>query len=161
VFFQRGFPNFLQALLCGIVALVLFIGVFNSQDDPLGWRITEPVASFVLVCLGVRCWRLAIVAGPDHLVVRNYFRTVRISWQNIAGFEPPPPYATLGKSGLKIRLTDGRVIAATAGGRTQYDTGRVQAALMRELEELRRRRTGDRTPGGQQPPATPSTPSTP
>ena len=138
-----------MGLIAGFGALFCVIGVVATlPDNNLGPKIAGGVAAVALACLAVRCWRLAVIAGPDQLVVRNFFRTVRISWQDIAGFEPSPPYGTLWKAGLGIRLTDGRLIAATAFGRNQYETGRVQAAVIRELEELRRQRAGDRAPDG-------------
>jgi hypothetical protein len=150
VFFERGFQNFLMALLVGVGSLLPLSAL--AVDSTHGWEKVAAGAAFLAcVTLAVRSWRLAIIARPDQLVVRNFFRTVRISWQDIAAFETPPPYGALWKAGLGIRMKDGRLIAATAFGRNQYETGRVQAAVMRELEELRHQRAGDRAPDGQPP----------
>ncbi len=86
---------------------------------------------------------MGIFAGPGHVVVRNYFRTYRIAWAEISGFEEPPPYGTFRKAGLRIHLSDGRLISATLYGRSGVDSGKAARKVVGELEQLRRQRTGD------------------
>jgi hypothetical protein len=112
-----------------------------------GW---EKVASgaVVLACVlfGVRVARLGMFAGPEQLVVRDYFRTYRIRWTEIASFEPPPPYETLRKAGLRIRLVDGHVISATLYARNGLDTG--SRATLDAVQKLNRL-LAERAPRGQ------------
>jgi Bacterial PH domain len=135
VIFKRRFQQFGLALIPGIMALFVTDMSINAPDNPLGLRITDGVSAVVFAYVTVRSFQLAIVARPDQLVVRNIFRTVRISWENIARFEPAPEY---GIASMRIRLRDGRVIAVTAFGNRNWDTGRVSATVIRELEQLRR-----------------------
>jgi hypothetical protein len=103
-----------------------------------GWEKAGSAAAFlILVALAIRIANLGIFAGPDRLVVRDYFRTYRIRWEEISGFEKPPPHGTFRKSGLRIHLSDGRVISATLYERTGGDSGHAASVAVEELEQLR------------------------
>jgi hypothetical protein len=140
-------------------ALVFFSGMVSGTTH--GWEKAGSAAAFlILVALAIRIANLGIFAGPDRLVVRDYFRTYRIRWEEISGFEKPPPHGTFRKSGLRIHLSDGRVISATLYERTGGDSGHAASVAVEELEQLRRQHTGDHgadrqlptpPPGGKQP----------
>lgn len=146
IFFVPRIENVAQAFFAGLVAFMcLMVGVIgNWPDDAL--TIFWGVVTAVLVGLGVRCWRRAIIARPDQLVVRNYFYTVRINWQDITHFEPPPPFEPpfgwVRKAGLRIHLTDGRVIPASAFMHDRHVDATPETVL-RKLARLQRLRTGD------------------
>ena len=78
-----------------------------------------------------RGWRIALLAEPDHLIVRNHFRTYRLSWDDIAEFRDGRMSG--GQAGvmwaLRIRLTDGRTVTSQA-------TGRVRAARPSTAEAI-------------------------
>ena len=130
-------------------------------DTTHGWeKVGSGAAFLVLVVLAIRIANLGIFAGPDQLVVRDYFRTYRIRWEEISSFERPPPYGTLRKSGLRIHLSDGRVISATLYEQTRMDSGQAASVALEKLEQLRRQHIGDHgadrplptsPPGGKQP----------
>ena len=127
-------------LACIVPAFVFLGGVVSTQGAE---QIV--LAGVVLACvlLGVRIVRLGIYAGPDQLVVRDYFRTYRVDWTAIAGFEPPPPYGALRKAGLRIRLADGRLISATLYAPNGLDTGhRATLDVIGQLSRLLEQRTG-------------------
>jgi hypothetical protein len=137
-------------------ALVFFSGMV--ADTTHGWEKVGSGAAFLV--LAIRIASMGIFAGPDQLVVRDYFRTYRIGWQEISGFEQPPPYGTWRKAGLQIRLSDGRVISATLYGRGGVDSGHAASVAAEKLEQLRRQHMGDYSadrqlptppPGDQQP----------
>lgn len=149
VIFKRGAQNVLTALFLIIVASFSASGMDNN--NPLGWRIFWAVAVVALACLAVRCWRVAIIAGPDQLVVRNHFHTVRVSWKDITRFEPPQGFQYVGpKMGLRIHLANGRVISASAfmpliRVGNDWRAGGYQkacAAVTGGLEELHHQRIG-------------------
>jgi len=141
-----------MVLLTSVVpGLVFLSGVLVTRTH--GWeKIASGAAVLAFAVLGVRIARLGIFAGPDHLVVRDCFRTYQICWPEIARFEMPPRYGTWPKTGLRIHLTDGRLISATLYGRGRFDTGRAAGTVVRELDKLRRQRIADRA--DQQPPTT-------
>jgi len=140
-------------------ALIPFSGMMT--DTTHGWeKVGSGAAFLVLVVLAIRIANLGIFAGPDQLVVRDYFRTYRIRWEQISGFEKPPPYGTLRKAGLRIHLSDGRVISATLYGRSGADSGHAASVAVEKLEQLRQQHIGDHgadqqlptpPPGGKQP----------
>ena len=129
--------------------LIFLSGVLVSSTH--GWeKIASGAAVAAFALLGIRTARLGIFAKPEQLVVRDYFRSYHVLWSAIATFEMPPPYGASRKVGLKIHLTDGRLISATLYGRTWLDSGRGQRTVIQELDRLRLQRIGDWTA---QPPA--------
>ena len=121
-------------------------------DTTHGWeKVGSGAAFLVLVVLAIRIANLGIFAGPDQLVVRDYFRTYRIRWEKISGFEKPPPYGTLRKSGLRIHLSDGRVISATLYEESGTHSRRAANAALEKLEQLRQQHMGDHSADQQLP----------
>ena len=116
--------------------LILFGGVVANSTH--GWeKIASGAAALAFVILGIRIARLGIFAGPDRLIVRNYFRTYRIAWPDISAFEMPPRYGTLRKAGLRIHLLNDQVISATLYARGRIGSGRAAQTVVEELEQIR------------------------
>ena len=107
------------------------------------------------MCLALVAWRvtrLAVIARPDGLIVRNIRNTHRIRWTEVEEiFQPGPVPAEVylenplarRKWGLFIRLTEGAVISATLFSdrfiRRQWPgSGRALNEAVRDLNELRR-----------------------
>jgi hypothetical protein len=131
-------------VLCsGAIGLLLLCDLAVSM--PLGYKTASGATALVFAYLAIRAARAAIVAEADHLVVRDIHRTYQIGWQEIARFETPPPYGTWRKAGLRIHLIDGQMISVIAYAQGLLDTGRPEVTVVRELEQLRRQRTGNRT----------------
>ena len=60
-----------------------------------------------------------------------------VEWSRVAGFEVPPPYGTLLKSGIRVRLHGGRLLSANAcayGGIDEFAFVKTRRA--RVIEEL-------------------------
>ena len=129
-----------MVLLTSVAPGLIFLsGVLVSSTH--GWeKIANGTAVAAFALLGVRTARLGIFATPEQLVVRDYFRSYHVLWSEIASFEMPS-YGAWRNVGLKIHLTDGRLISATLYGRTPLDSGRVQRTVIQELDRLRRQRT--------------------
>lgn len=120
----------------------MFGGVVTNTTH--GWeKIANGIALLAFAILGIRIARLGIFAGPDELVVRDYFRTYRIAWPDVSAFEMPPPYGTWRKAGLRIRLHDGRLISATLYARGRIDSGTAVRTVMEKLEQFRQQRLRD------------------
>ena len=69
--------------------LVFISGVGSSSTH--GWeKIANGAAVLVFAALGVRIARMGIFADHTELVVRDYFRTYRVGWEEISAFEEPP-----------------------------------------------------------------------
>jgi hypothetical protein len=135
-----------------IPGLVFLSGALVSSTH--GWeKITNGAAVLAFAGLGVRTARLGIFAGPGQLLVRDYFRTYQIGWLEIACFEMPPRYGTWRNTGIRIHLTDGRLISAALYRRGRLDSGSAARTVIQELDRLRRYNTGDR-PVHPQPPTT-------
>jgi hypothetical protein len=72
--------------------------------------------------MGVRSARVAVVATPDKLVIRNFFRTRRIAWTDVRAIERPRAFVFAGiysglvnvGNGLHIRLRNGTTRVASA-----------------------------------------------
>jgi hypothetical protein len=132
-----------MVFLTGAVpGLVFLSGVLVNSTH--SWeKATSGAAVLAFAVVGVCGARLGIFASSGELVVRDYFRTYRIRWPEIAFFEMPPRYGTRRKTGLRIHLTDGRLISATLYGRNVLGSGRAACNVIRELDKLRRQHTGD------------------
>jgi len=130
-------------LLTSVVPGFVFLsGVLVNTTH--GWeKIADGAVVLAFAIFGVRTARLAIVARPDQLVVRDFFRTYRARWSEIASFELPPPYGTWRKAGLRIRLVDGRLISATLYAQNRFNTGRRSTrAVVQELNRLLQQNSG-------------------
>jgi Bacterial PH domain len=153
VAFRRSSARLWIVLLTSVVPGLVFLSgaLVNSTH---GWeKIGNGAAVLGFAVLGVRTARLGIFAGPERLVVRDYFRTYQIGWPEIASFEMPPRYGTWRKSGLRIHLIDGQLISATLYRRGRLDSGGAARTVVEELDRLCRDNTGDR-PAHPQPPTT-------
>jgi hypothetical protein len=128
----------LVALGSVLPGFIFFGGVVANSTH--GWeKFASGAAMCVFAVLGIRIARLGIFAGPDELVVRDYFRSYRIAWREISAFEMPPQSGTLRKTGPRIRLLDGRLISATL----YADSGSAAGTVLRELEQLWHQRVPD------------------
>jgi hypothetical protein len=114
----------------------------------LWWvRVLAWLGLAVLVLLNWRIMRLAVVAAPEGLIIRNFRNTHRIPWRGVEqiyqpGPVPPAMYRETAlpkwKQGLFVRLTEGAVISCTIYNESLYPGGRLR--LLREA-----RPGGDRT----------------
>lgn len=142
VAFRRSGTRWLQVAVIGIPALIFLSGIGVSSTH--GWeKIANAVGLLACVALGVRIARVGIFAGPDKLLVRNYFTTYRVGWRDISAFGMPPAYGTLRKTGLRIHLADGRLVSASAYTLGPLDSRRAARTAVTALEELRRQRAPD------------------
>jgi hypothetical protein len=137
---QVGFWSFTFVLLLG--------AMFASFDGALWLQISQRAACSVgcvaLLWLMVRLARMGAFTSDDGVEFRNVLHTERASWDEIDRFEPPPPYGTIRKSGLRAQLVDGRTLSASGIARGPLEgPGSAQAATD-YLNELLSRHRGNR-----------------
>lgn len=143
--YTRGavlFAGVLPALLCLVVVVLLMrargSGV-RHEDVAIGcWA----AACGVFAVAAARLARLAIIATPRRLTVRNFWSTRHVAWSRIERIEPPPALkvrrnAVYGQTGpgLRITLTGGRVIVASAYARRRVDPVDFADTVVRELQQ--------------------------
>jgi hypothetical protein len=96
---------------------------------------------------GARSAMVAVVATPDVLIIRNFFSTRRIRWNDIATIERPWPFWPFAfenlRNGLRVRLRNGSTVVASAyspaGGDSPDFADNVIEDLQRYANNARRR----------------------
>ncbi|WP_420803218.1 PH domain-containing protein [Streptomyces spiramyceticus] len=83
-----------------------------------------------------RAARLAIVATPDHLVVRNIFRTHTVPWGEIASIAPPKSYGATRKGGIIVSRIDGSSLSATAYVRGPHNRDSFAVSVANNLQQM-------------------------
>lgn len=94
--------------------------------------VIAPVSAF----LAVRGARLAIVATPAGVVVRNFFVTRRVGWHEIAAINPPNLAGAMLDNRITFVLYDGRVVGATAFSGFRHERGDSTSATVAALRKL-------------------------
>ena len=106
-------PIIATALFAAMAVAAVPVGPLAASNET-AWLIWGAlVAGLSLVAL--RVWRVAVVVSPDGVVVRNFWRTVRVPWLQIQGIELGPqalfswrPVTTLLlKNGTRLRTSAG------------------------------------------------------
>jgi hypothetical protein len=101
---------------------VIFLAGLGSPTTH-GWEKAGNAAAVLAFAIWrIRIARTGIFAGPEQVIVRNYFRTYRVGWAEITGFELPR-YRPRRQNGLGICLTEGAMIRATLYARAAADRG--------------------------------------
>jgi hypothetical protein len=117
---------------------LLFLSGLGAAAD---WAKIPCVAiSLALGLYGVRTIMLGVFVDSDRLVVRNYFSTHQIRWPEIARFEyqGSSEAGSWRKSGLKIHLSDGRLISVSVYSPIHfYDNVNAGHQALEKLEALR------------------------
>jgi hypothetical protein len=145
VAFRLNTNQWVGGLAMIVIGLVIISGLGAAAD----WAKIPCVALFLaLVLYGVRTIMLGAFAEADRLVVRNYFSTHQIRWPEIARFEyqGSSQAGSWRKSGLKIHLSDGRLISVSAYSPIHfYDSSSAGRQAVEELEALRQALSGSDT----------------
>jgi hypothetical protein len=123
-----GFAWFFGAL--ALIGPASEFGVYRS------WILGVP---FVAIVLTVVAWttygvlRTGILIEPGLVTNRRMLRTSRVPAGDIVRFEPPPPYGTIRRTGIRIVLVNGKVLSATAFAKGQLDKDSVGTVECAEL----------------------------
>jgi len=120
------------------------VGAYGAVNDwPVGvWAVCAVVG----LALGIRSAMVAVTATPDRLIVRNFFTTRRIPWNQVRTIERPRPWVDAGRNsgfanrnnGLHIRLTDGRTRIAGAFTPAGWDPPNFADAVIQDLRRYAR-----------------------
>ena len=149
VAFRLNTNQWVGGLAMILIGLVVISGLGAAAD----WaKIPCAALSLALVLYGVRTIMLGVFAYADRLVVRNYFSTHQIRWPEIARFEyqGSSGAGSRRKSGLKIHLSDGRLISVSAYSPIQfYDSAGAGRQAVERLEALRQALSGGGTAASQ------------
>ncbi len=138
--FRRTPVRLFLILLLSVGPGVIFLAGAGSPTTH-GWeKVASATVVLAFAILGIRIAMTGIFAGPEQVIVRNYFRTYRVGWAEIPGFDPPH-YVGRGQNGLGICLTDGAMIRATLFALGRGDRGIAASQVIQELEWLRGQRT--------------------
>ena len=157
--FTRPSLKAIYLLVLGFYAFLLFGGAV-TVGVPWWARVLACLGILVLVLLGWRAVRLAVVATPRYLVIRNFRNTHRIPWPDVEEIFRPGPVPSAvylenplaeRKDGLFVRLKEGAVISCTLYSKGLMRRWPSNWALIDEvtadLNELRSRYTGGEPAG--------------
>ena len=140
----------------GLAIILIGVVVISGLGAAAAWAKIPCVAlSLALVLYGVRTLMLGVFAYADQLVVRNYFSTHQIRWPEIARFEyqESSKAGSWRKSGLKIYLSDGRLISVSAYSPIHfYESSNAGRQVVEKLEALRQALSGSSTAASQSSP---------
>jgi len=149
VTFRRNSNQWVGGLAMITFGLLFLSGLGAAAD----WaKIPCAALSLALGFYGVRTIMLGVIADADRLVVRNYFSTHQIRWPEIVRFEyqGSSEAGSWRKSGLRIHLSDGRLISVSAYSSIHfYDSANAGRQAMRKLEALRQALSGSGTAASQ------------
>jgi hypothetical protein len=152
--FTRPGMRALYLLLLGFYAFLLFGGAV-TVGVPWWARVLACLGILVLALLGWRVLRLAVIATPECLVIRNLRNTHCIPWHAVEEIFRPGPVPSAvypenplaeRKFGLFVRLKEGAVISCTLYGKSLMrrwpSNWPVIDEVIANLDELRSRYTG-------------------
>ena len=108
----------------------------------LGYRIVWSVLAVIVFIIMIRWFRMGILATPSRLIVRNVFKTFRIPWADITGFERPASYGLWRNAGLQIRLQDGSTRYAALYAAGPFNRPTFAEGVLDELRQLHERFAG-------------------
>jgi hypothetical protein len=115
VAFRRTAVRLWLILLTSVVPGVIFLAGVGSPTTH-GWeKVASAAGLLAFAILGIRIGMTGIFAGPEQVIVRNYFWSYRVAWAEITGFDPPR-YRGRRQNGLGIqeleRLRSQRALTA-------------------------------------------------
>jgi hypothetical protein len=119
--------------LAGVMLLVALSGTIASDADAGPGALQQIVCGLSaasLAVLMVRISRLAVVVTPEHVQVRNLFRSYRLRWGDVEEVEEPPLYGAWRRAGLRFHVKGGRIISATAFTRGLIDSRSVGSEVV-------------------------------
>lgn len=116
VSFRRSFSRWWLFGCTSVFALVGLSGIPESSHEGgyydtdsafvVGSRLFYGTMALVSIFLMIRIARMGIFADDTGLTIRNVFRTHRVEWGEVLGFERPATYGRMRRAGLKVMLRD-------------------------------------------------------
>lgn len=90
-------PSTARRLYAGVFGVAFFILLVANATVARSIHLSVvPLVLVMVCCLGcVRLFRLAVIADERGLVVRNYLRSHRLAWTDVAEFRLEPPVARI------------------------------------------------------------------
>jgi hypothetical protein len=136
--FRRLGWNLLAVSVSSGYTVIAASGIFFADTGEPGvmQRTMSTAATLVGIVLTFRVARLAIVATPDRLVVRNIFRSYTVLWGEIASIDPPKMYGSTRKTGIVVTRKDGSSLSATAYVRGPHNRDTFGDSVTNDLRKL-------------------------
>lgn len=125
-------PLGLRLGLAGVSAFLGFLFFFASAS-PFDSIVVRSAGLLVGAIAAIRAFRLGIRADRSEIVVRNFFRTHHLRWEDLRQIGIGAGWVGSGTTNLIFVPQNGRVIPASATTNRRRD----QIRVMRELAELR------------------------
>ena len=145
--FRRSLSRWWLVGCISVFALIGFAGIpASSHEDGyyptdslfvVGSRVFYGLMALVGLFLMVKVARMGIFADRDGLTIRNVFRTHRIEWTEIAGFERPARYGRLRRTGLKVVLRNRPPVFAALYSAGPFNKTTFADETLARLESLR------------------------
>jgi hypothetical protein len=121
-------------LRLGVAGAAAFLGLlfFFASASPFDSMVIRSAGLLLAAIAAIRAFRLCIRADRREIVVRNFFRSHRLRWEDVREVGIGPGWSS-GSTNLTFVTRDGRAIRATA----TTNRPREQTRVLRELAELR------------------------
>lgn len=136
--------------LVGCIALFALVGLagipessheggYYSTDSPfvVGSRVFYGLMALLSLFLMFKVARMGIFADRDGLTIRNVFRTHRIEWREVAGFERAARYGGFRRTGLKVVLRNRAPVFAALYSAGPFNKSTFADETLARLESLR------------------------
>ena len=126
--------RYVQATIAAFAGGVGAVGPTSELATTPQATVVSALAVLSVTALVVyRILHMAIVLSPGLVTVRGLWSTRSVRAADVLRFEPPPPYGTLLRAGLRVVLLDGRVLTAAVFGHGRLDDESVGHAECAEL----------------------------
>ncbi len=126
--------RYVQATIAAFAGGVGAVGPTSEIATTPQATVVPALAVLSVTALAVyRILHMAIVVNPGLVTIRGLWSTRSVRAADVLRFEPPPPYGTLLRAGLRVVLLDGRVLTAAVFGHGRLDDESVGQAECAEL----------------------------
>ncbi len=126
--------RYVQATIAAFAGGVGAVGPTSEIATTPQATVVSALAVLSVTALTVyRILHMAIVLSPGLVTIRGLWSTRSVRAADVLRFEPPPPYGTLLRAGLRVVLLDGRVLTAAVFGHGRLDDESVGHAECAEL----------------------------
>ena len=126
--------RYVQATIAAFAGGVGAVGPTSEIATTPQATVVPALAVLSVTALAVyRILHMAIVVNPGLVTIRALWSTRSVRAADVLRFEPPPPYGTLLRAGLRVVLLDGRVLTAAVFSHGRLDDESVGHAECAEL----------------------------
>lgn len=153
VSFRRTFSRWWLFGCTSVFALIGLSGIPESSHQGgyydtdsafvIGSRVFYGTMAVVSIFLMIRIARMGIFADHTGLTIRNVFKTHRVEWSEVVGFERPATYGRMRRAGLKVMIRNRPPIYAALYSAGPFNKAGFADETIARLESLRLAHGGD------------------